>query len=280
MLECFQRIHRHGFGGPASGGLTLARLELIRETKGIWYIVLFRGRLIYRGNTMENPWLSLPTRSPYVLQSDLASVEAFNARIPVGGLARFDVDDVVPEPYVGNVLTAPVIILQLNPGSCDEDIRAHANPHFRTALLNNLRHAPSPWPFYFLDPKSRDTHPGGRWWRGKLRQLTERLPVEQVAQRLAVVEWFPYKSARFKRGCRVASQEYGFWLVRRAIDRGALIVVSRAVRLWEKSVPELQSYARKLTLSSTQNVAVTPNNLKINGVKCPKAWDMVIDSLT
>ena len=75
------------------------------------------------------------------------------------------------------------------------------------------------------------------------------------------------------------SQNYGFSLVESAIARGALIILSRSVRLWEKSVPALQGYERKLTLSSVQNVALSRNNLKYNGEKCDKAWDMLKEAL-
>lgn len=232
-----------------------------------------------RENAPRNPWHDLLDESPYVLHCDFEQIKAFNAKQPSGSPTRFHIDHVIPEPFVGNVKTAPVILLQLNPGSCSEDVGAHADPRFRAALLANLRHTSSPWPFYFLAPEF-STHPGGKWWSGKLGKLLDRFHPEHIAQRLAVVEWFPYKSPRFKGGCRVSSQEYGFWLVRQAIDRGALIVISRAVKLWEKSVPELQSYRRKLTLSSTQNVSLTPNNLKLNGIKDPDAWNILIEALT
>jgi hypothetical protein len=109
--------------------------------------------------------------------------------------------------------------------------------------------------------------------------LIDELSFEHVSNNVAVIEWFPYKSRKFRRGCRTSSQDYGFALVRLAIERKALIIVSRAVTLWEQSVPELCSYPHKLTLSSTQNVVITANNLKFKSVKTPQAWRMLIETL-
>jgi hypothetical protein len=172
-----------------------------------------------------------------------------------------------------------VVVLQLNPGHDDTNSVSHADPAFRAALLGNLLRAPSEWPFYFLDPRFRESHPGGRWWTRKTRKLAEAIPLGHLVHRLAVVEWFPYKSVRYGPGCKVQSQEYGFSLVANAIARGALIVIARGVARWQNSVPALRGYSRLLTLSSTQNIALTPNNMKINGRKEPRAWELLIRAL-
>ena len=156
---------------------------------------------------------------------------------------------------------------------------SHANPEFRTALISNLSHEPSQWPFYFFDPRFRDTHPGGLWWVEKTKELAEVIPLPILAQRLAVVEWFPYKSTKHKHGCRVRSQAYGFSLVASAMERGALVVIARSVRFWEGSVPALQYYPRKLTLSSKENVVLTRNNVLLNDKKKPAAWDLLVNAL-
>lgn len=206
-------------------------------------------------------------------------MEAFNARLPTSSPHKIHIEAVIPEPFVGAVTIAPVVVLQLNPGSDETNPASHADPDFRAALLKNLRHEPTKWPFYFLDPRFQKAHPGGRWWISKIRKLAETVPIERLAQRLAVVEWFPYKSPRFRVGCTVQSQQYGYFLVASAIDCGALIVASRSQSLWEKSVPALRQYKRKLTLSSVQNVALTPNNLKFQDVKSHKAWSQLVESL-
>lgn len=227
---------------------------------------------------MENPWLALPETSPFVLPQDRAQIEAYNAKLPEASPRRILIDELLPEPFIGSVATAPVIVLQLNPGFDESNFDSHAATAFRAALDANRRHAQTEWPFYFFDPRFRE-HPGGEWWRGKTKELDDLVGFGRLTQNLAVVEWFPYRSRRFGGNCHVESQNYGFSLVESAIARGALIILSRSVRLWEKSVPALQGYERKLTLSSVQNVALSRNNLKYNGEKCDKAWDMLKEAL-
>ena len=229
---------------------------------------------------MVNPWRALPSTAPHVLPQDRLKVEAFNAKLPPTSLYKLEVETVIPEPFIGAVTSAPVVVLQLNPGldpAIDPD--SHADPQFRAALFANLCHEQTAWPFHFFDPRFRDSHPGGHWWKSKTRKLAEVIPLEHLAQRLAVIEWFPYKSSRFKDGCTVPSQEYSFSLVSAAINRGALIVISRSRALWERSVPALRSYPRTLTLSSAQNVTLSPNNLKYNGEKTSAAWERFIEAL-
>jgi hypothetical protein len=227
-----------------------------------------------------NPWLGLSPSAPFVLAEDRLNIEAFNANISPNSPYRFDVETVIPEPFIGNVTTANVVVLQLNPGHDPvKDPASHADPLFRSALFANLRHDNNAWPFYFFNPQFINSHPGGIWWKSKTKKLAEVIPLQELGQRLAVVEWFPYKSQKYKGGCDVPSQKYGFSLVSAAIDRGALIVISRSVSSWENSVPALRNYSRKLTLSSVQNVALTSNNLKHQGEKTAAAWDMLIDAL-
>jgi len=144
------------------------------------------------------------------------------------------VEDLIPEPFIDAVTTASVMVLQLNPGLDPVgDPIAHADLRFRKALFANLRHEASDWPFHFLDPRFRQSTPGGRWWTARTKKLAEAVGYERLAKQLAVVEWFPYKSTRFKPGCRVDSQQYGLFLVSSAIRRGALIVISRRAAWWE-----------------------------------------------
>lgn len=229
---------------------------------------------------VRNPWAHLPSAAPFVLPEDRQAVLAFNAGLKAGSPYWIDVDEVVPEPFIGNVREAPVVVLQLNPGLNRElDPPSHAEPSFRQALFSNLRHESCEWPFYFFNPSFFESHPGGKWWSGKTKELRRAVRMEVLARRLAVVEWFPYKSKRY-RECQVASQKYGFWLVEQAVERGALIIVSRRLRQWELAVPALQSYDRKITLSSVQNITLSANNLLHRGEKSGDAWSMLIGALT
>ena len=156
---------------------------------------------------------------------------------------------------------------------------AHADPAFVKALHTNLRHEPAEFPFYFLDPDFKDT-PGGAWWRARLRWFIGDTSLEQVARRLACVEWFTYKSTSVKAGCKVPSQQYSHALVADALDRGALVVPLRARKVWETSVPALARQPHDITTASQQSVHLSPRNLKLNGVKTPDAYDLLVNALT
>lgn len=226
-----------------------------------------------------NPWLDLPESPPYVLPSDAGAVERFNAGLKAGQEAfKIQVDSVIPEPFVGDPRTASVVVLLLNAGYKSVDDAAHADPAFLAALHKNLRHEPTDFPFYFLDPEFKDT-PGGAWWRARLRWLIADTSLEQVAHRLACVEWFTYKSTSFKTGCRVPSQRYGHALVADTLARGALVVPLRARKVWEQSVPALARQRHDITTASQQSVYLSPGNLKLNGAKTPEAYDLLVNAL-
>ena len=99
-------------------------------------------------NQMRNPWLQLRRTPPYCLPADAILLDRFNTR----AAPKFRVDTrLLPDPYIG-CLTAPVMLLALNPGLGPEDLDTHSQPHFRERCLNNLFQRPQEYPFYYLDP--------------------------------------------------------------------------------------------------------------------------------
>src|SRR5580704_4872651 len=126
-------------------------------------------------NEHLNPWLALPSRSPYVLQCDSSAIAAYNVRAPE--IYRLQLD-VLPEPFVG-ITTAPVVLLGLNPGFNNQDPEVHERPEFQALVRDNYNQIPSNFPFYLLDPTFDS--PGRRWWESKLRCLLERFEVKKLA---------------------------------------------------------------------------------------------------
>ncbi len=55
--------------------------------------------------------------------------------------------------------------------------------------------------------------------------------------------------------------EYSFDLVRRALSRGAWIVLMRSKRLWFAAVPELASYPRLVRIRNAQSPVISPRNI-------------------
>jgi hypothetical protein len=202
-----------------------------------------------------NPWLAVPSQPPYVLPCDSGAIRAYNAKAPEKYRVQLNS---LPEPFIG-ITTAPVVLLNQNPGFDDGDPQDHAHPKFQALLRNNYSQGWSAFPFYSLDPSFEN---GGReWWERKLSWLLKKFKPIELARSILCVEYFPYHSRRFcHASLEVPSQEYGFGLVRSAIARGAVVVIMRARALWIKRVPELERYSRAFRLNSPQNVVVSPGN--------------------
>jgi hypothetical protein len=207
----------------------------------------------------QNPWRLLPRASPYVLDEDRASIDAFNRTVSPDYVVH---TELLPEPYFGR-RDAPVVVLALNPGFSDADVDVHGRVDFHEACRANIDHLPSAYPLLYLDPRF-ETTPGGAWWLRKLKPLLD-AGVERsaIAANLLCVEWFPYHSKRFKKPRGVfPSQRYGFGLVEDGVRRNAIVIDMRSSRLWTTSVPCLASHARRYRLKNPRNVTVSRKNLE------------------
>jgi hypothetical protein len=204
----------------------------------------------------DNPWSDLPASPPYVLDADRELIERFNATAKPHHVVHLDHH---PEPFLGRP-DAPVVLLCLNPGYSPESDRWYAEPTFASRARGCLQHTPSPYPFYLLDPSQ--PAPGHHWWARKLGPLIRATSLQAVAHGVLCVEYFPYHSRRYGHArLRVPSQDYSFGLVRRAVARGAWIVVMRSERLWRSAIPELTNCPTVMRTRSVQNPVVSPGNI-------------------
>lgn len=207
--------------------------------------------------TMRNPWTALPKNPPYVLASDVALLEGFNAT--ASARHRYDLS-LFPEPFFGSA-TAPVVVLNLNPGWSPEDAAVHADPIFAAMSRRSLEHTLDPYPFLHLQPDSNT--PGATWWRQRTRELASDVGFDQAARQLACVQLVPYHSSEYAGSSpRLPSQEYSFQLVRQAMLRGAEVVIMRSANLWFAAVPELANYSRVHRGSNPRAPFVSRGNLK------------------
>jgi|APSaa5957512622_1039677.scaffolds.fasta_scaffold70778_1 hypothetical protein len=218
---------------------------------------------------MKNPWEKLPQTQPYLLESDKDQILAFNEKVkPIVKIQHH----VLPEPYIGNP-EAPVILLNLNPGYADEDIEYYKNEFVFHLWKKNLVHASMEYPFYILHPEFDQDLGGTKWWRQKLREMIESCGLKKVANNICCIEYFPYHSVRYKPlKSLLASQEYNFEMVRKAIRNQAIIVMMRSEKNWLSAVPELENYDHLYRLNSKQNVAVSRNN-------CPEGFPRILESM-
>jgi hypothetical protein len=182
---------------------------------------------------MTNPWTKLESgRNGYVLDEELGAVEDFN--LHVGSSTAKILFDALPEPYIGNPDSAKVVLLGLNPGYSASDPYWHAKEDFRRALLLNLKHELKEYPFYPLNPAFRESGTG-QWWRQHTAQLKDASGLDEptFAERIMVIEWFPYHSVSFKVSrVRFPSQRYSFDLAGEMLRRNRLLVGMRSKQLW------------------------------------------------
>lgn len=206
---------------------------------------------------MPNPWEEIPDHPPYVLPGDRLAVDQFNAQ--ANEMYRFHTDQ-RPVPFIGQP-AAPIVLLSRNPWFDPNQPALNDDPIFVQCWRANLLHSPCDYPFFPLNPALPDQAGGRHWWQQKLSSLLQERPRQRVAQSLLSVEFAPYHSVRF-RGPRLhlASQAYGFWLVREALGRQALILIMRARRAWVSAIPELNAYSHVSRLNSVANVTISPGN--------------------
>jgi hypothetical protein len=212
---------------------------------------------------IENPWYDLRPISPFVLREDEDDVLAFNEKQHQKANQDHLLHlDFIPEPFVGRP-DAPVLLLGNNPGIEDRETAAYKlTPVFASRMRNNLLHRLSAeYPFLYLDPDPNINPPDKLWWKHKLKRLLKKFGPAHLAHSILAVEFFPYMSHRYGvDSLPVPSQEYSFSLVRNAMDRGAVIVLTRGKRRWMRKIPKLRAHPRLVTLIEVQKAPVSPGN--------------------
>jgi len=211
---------------------------------------------------MNNPWLNLPEYPPYVLGQDAYVINEMN--YVYGGTDRQIHTRLLPEPCIGNV-AAPILLLTKNPGvDAESDPYWHTREDFKVLMKKNIQQEPLDYPFIYLDPQIADS-PGARWHEGKLKWLIQAASRRTAAYNICSIPFFPYHTVQFSGIPKkitedvLPSQRYTQFLIRKAIERDAAIVITLYAAEWEKLVPELRSYVKAYKLNS-QNTSISPNN--------------------
>ena len=210
---------------------------------------------------MENPWTALPKRLPYVLPMDRAAVEAHEHRLSNLSSERQERfrlhTDLLPTPFIGDP-SAPIVLLSRNPSFHPNDEKNYEESEFRSTAMQNLKHKV---PFFTIDSRFRHTA-SYRWWRSKLKMI-EDTDEETVARGVFCVQAFPYHSRNgFPSKIPVLpSQEYTNELLKKALDRGAFVVVMYDRTHWETAVPQLKNHQRTYGLKSPHKGTVSRGNI-------------------
>jgi hypothetical protein len=195
-----------------------------------------------------------------VLAEDLPFIKAMNATLRKSPDHQIR-ENLPPNPFAGPA-NAPVVLLLANPGFHEEDIAEQTTPEALPIILDAIR-KPAGTPFWPLMPYFQGTR-ANLWWIPKTRDLASEVGgYASLSERIQSIELHGYHSVKWTAPLRnFPSQDYGFELVRRAMDRGALIIVCRAPRYWYSSVPGLMTYSRQVRgLASSRSVFLSRKNL-------------------
>lgn len=155
------------------------------------------------------------------------------------------------------------MLFTLNPGytpptsrdnNCNDDWWHTNSAELRAAYRSNFNEEPMHYPMFFLDPQFAN-NPGGRYWNAKLSGLIRECGREAVARNLVTIEFFPYHSNRFRGGCKVPSQDFAHYQLRRAMERRAVVLIVRARAALLRAMPDLNGYPY-LTVNSRQRLHI------------------------
>jgi len=223
---------------------------------------------------MENPWLELEldrSGPPYLLERDRGDVEQHNKSARPEHKIMLNS---IPEPFIGNPDTAKLVLLNLNPGHEKTDEEDHRRPEIKEAMLRNLHRESQEYPFYPFSPEFEGTGVA-KWWRKHARELREEdgLNIQTIANRLFVIEWFPYHSTRsgLRKERRCESQNYSFQLAKRMLkEQGAIMVGMRSKEFW---VNFDRTFEQVPFLNSPQNPCISRRNME------PGLFDRIVNAL-
>ncbi len=200
-----------------------------------------------------NPFVELPTVAPFVLACDKEQLDKFDKKHEKNQ-KKLIKRDRLPEPRQGPI-DAKLFILQANPSFQNGDV-----PLTQEVINDTHRR--------LLDEYS--LHQGfdtdNPWWSSRYRWLIEAVEEKKLlAKNMCSVELFAYPSARFGHSNpRLPSSDYQLNIVNRAIDRRAIVVVTRSWSDWVKAVPRLKTELDNTVfkMNSPQNVSFSPTNLR------------------
>lgn len=170
----------------------------------------------------------------------------------------------LPQPFIGDIENAKIIICSLNPGFSDDDCyiekpyNIDGYPNYSEELLNQLNPKAKDKTLFWLTEKSdevKNLSGGAKWWRGKLDQNDQTVSlVAQIAkyfnfdketvfkwlsENMAAIELFPYHSKKFSKSllnkCKSSEiiKEYVRQvLIPEANDGKRLVCFTRSLKDW------------------------------------------------
>lgn len=212
---------------------------------------------------MENPWLTFNPHkdAPKFHDLDKAHVQAFNKGIGTRDNYRL-AENLEPVPYLGDPL-ANILVLLANPGTSDREDKPDYRMHPAKADQNrrNLKHEDlESFASRIHSPDDPDME--NEWLGPRIRKVVEDTSLAQVSHGIFLVNFHAYHSKSWHAiPYTFETQRYSFHLVRKAIGRNALIIMSRNMLGWFTAIPELYDYKNRVSFKSSRSVHISEKNL-------------------
>lgn len=178
-----------------------------------------------------------------IIESDTAAVERYNLKAKPKHILQTSMG---PSPFEGNIHTSPVVLLLANPGF-DENSSV-ADHHFKV----------DGWPLAGLHPSA----PAGmhNWWRPRLRKLCEIHGEQTIASNVAALQINPWASTNYDSALELPSRKSQICLAEAAVERGAVLIIIRAEKLWRSS-DLINRHEKTYRTNSYQSSYITEGNL-------------------
>lgn len=219
----------------------------------------------------KNGYMRLEKLNAYA--DDIPFIEEFNERTKNEPEYQLHTE-ILPYPFIGDVLGARVVLLMSNPGykvssnieahekMSDEEKRFVIRAQTQAMLLEDRA-------IFYSGPEYKPFNEEQDWyWAKKTRIIREAVPGAET--KIAAVQLMAYHSRKYKpfpaKMGLLPSQEYTKRLVKYLIDKNVIFVYARSKAQWLDFVPELEN-ATCVELSSIRNACLSEKNCKDGGFK-------------
>ena len=223
----------------------------------------------------KNGYMRLEKLNAYA--DDIPFIEEFNERTKNEPEYQLHTE-ILPYPFIGDVLDARVVLLMSNPGykvssnieahekMSDEEKRFVIRAQTQAMLLEDRA-------IFYSGPEYKPFNDEQDWyWAKKTRIIREAVPGAET--KIAAVQLMAYHSRKYKpfpaKMGLLPSQEYTKRLVKYLIDKNVIFVYARSKAQWLDFVPELEN-ATCVELSSIRNACLSEKNCKDGGFEIIKA---------
>jgi hypothetical protein len=194
---------------------------------------------------------------PYqdIINADQTAVAAYNSRAKEEYKLRTELG---PCPHEGDINNSPIVLLLANPGY---DEKSSVNDHTYSA---------DGWPLAGLNPSA----PVGmrKWWYPRLKQLCDQYGEQYISTKVAALQINPWASTSFDADLKLPSQQMQIDLAEKAVQRGAILIVMRAAKMWHSSAI-IDQYSQRYKTNSARCSYLTQGNLQ------PEIWTKINDAL-